>query len=281
MDDLRRADPLARARDLAETIAAAADETEQVRRLPQSLLDRLHKARLFRMLYPRSIGGDEVDPGIYVLAVGELAQADCSVGWCVSIANSIGLFAPYLGLDEAREAFGDARATCAWGTRSSPAARSSAASATSTRSRSRSNPATLTTKPSAKSSSASPPRCSCNAHAALPGGKCPIPESGAKRSEDIPERRTFRRLLAGYVGIGDVGLAYYAVADLMPNVSGDQVNWSSVGITPGKVRFLRGGSASFADFVKSATAETEVDVVGVLREPEGVLPLGQTADPLS
>jgi alkylation response protein AidB-like acyl-CoA dehydrogenase len=50
-----------------------------------------------------------------VLAVGELARADGSVGWCVSIANSIGLFAPYLGLDAARRVFGPPRATCAWG----------------------------------------------------------------------------------------------------------------------------------------------------------------------
>ena len=72
-------------------------------------------ARLFRMLYPRSVGGDEVEPATYIDAVGELARADGSVGWCVSIANSIGLFAPYLDLDAARTVFGDPRSTCAWG----------------------------------------------------------------------------------------------------------------------------------------------------------------------
>ena len=115
MDDVRRADPLARARELTPMIAAAADEAEKLRRLPSALVDQLHEARLFRMLYPRSVGGDEVEPGIYVLAVAELARADGSVGWCVSIANSIGLFAPYLGLDAARRVFGPPRSTCAWG----------------------------------------------------------------------------------------------------------------------------------------------------------------------
>ena len=115
MDDVRRADPLARARDLANTIAATADEAERLRRLPQALVDRLHDARLFRMLYPLSIGGDEVEPGRYVLAVAELARADGSVGWCVSIANSTGLFAPYLGLDAAHRVFGPPHSTCAWG----------------------------------------------------------------------------------------------------------------------------------------------------------------------
>jgi len=115
MNDVSRADPVARARELAPTITAAADETERIRRIPEPLLDELHEARLFRMLYPRSVGGDEVEPATYIDAVGELARADGSVGWCVSIANSIGLFAPYLDLDSARTVFGDQRATCAWG----------------------------------------------------------------------------------------------------------------------------------------------------------------------
>jgi indole-3-acetate monooxygenase len=115
MDDVRRADPLAWARELAPIIAGAADETENLRRLLPAIVDRLHETRLFRMLYPRSVDGDEVEPGIYVLAVAELARADGSVGWCVSIANSIGLFAPYLDLDAARRVFGQPRSTCAWG----------------------------------------------------------------------------------------------------------------------------------------------------------------------
>ena len=115
MNDVSRADPVLRARDLASAIGAAADETERIRRIPEPLLDQLHEARLFRMLYPHSVGGDEVEPAIYIEAVGELASADGSVGWCVSIANSIGLFAPYLDLDAARTVFGDKRAACAWG----------------------------------------------------------------------------------------------------------------------------------------------------------------------
>jgi alkylation response protein AidB-like acyl-CoA dehydrogenase len=115
MNDPSQADPVRRARDLAPAIGAAADEIERARRITEPLLDKLHAARLFRMLYPRSVGGDEVEPAIYIEAVGELARADGSVGWCVSIANSIGLFAPYLDLEAARTVFSDRRATCAWG----------------------------------------------------------------------------------------------------------------------------------------------------------------------
>jgi alkylation response protein AidB-like acyl-CoA dehydrogenase len=115
MNDLSPVDPVARARDLASLITATADEIEHSRRLIEPVLDRLHEARLFRMLYPRSVGGDEVAPATYINTVAELARHDGSVGWCVSIANSIGLFAPYLDLEAARTVFGDPRATCAWG----------------------------------------------------------------------------------------------------------------------------------------------------------------------
>src|SRR5438105_74002 len=115
MNDLSLISPVARAGDLAQSIAAETDEIERCRRLTKPVLDELHEARLFRMLYPRSVGGDEVEPAVYIDAVGELARADGSVGWCVSIANSIGLFAPYLDLEAARTVFGDPRATCAWG----------------------------------------------------------------------------------------------------------------------------------------------------------------------
>ena len=115
MNDLSLRSPVARARDLAPTIAAAADQIERRHRITEPLLSALHEARLFRMFYPRSVGGDEVEPAVAVEAVAELAQHDGSVGWCVSIANSIGLFAPYLEPKAAGTVFGDAGATCAWG----------------------------------------------------------------------------------------------------------------------------------------------------------------------
>jgi alkylation response protein AidB-like acyl-CoA dehydrogenase len=115
MNDLSLPSPVARARDLARLIAAEADAIERVRRLTKSVVEELHQARLFRMLYPRSVGGDEVEPAVYIDAVGELARADGSVGWCASIANSTGLFAPYLEPEAARTVFGPPRSTCAWG----------------------------------------------------------------------------------------------------------------------------------------------------------------------
>jgi alkylation response protein AidB-like acyl-CoA dehydrogenase len=115
MNDASLPNPVLRARGLAPLIAAHGDAIEEGRRLPPVVVDALHEARLFRMLYPRSVGGDESEPGAYILATAEAARADGSVGWCVSIANSIGLIAPYLDLSVAREIFGDPRATMAWG----------------------------------------------------------------------------------------------------------------------------------------------------------------------
>jgi alkylation response protein AidB-like acyl-CoA dehydrogenase len=109
------ANPPARVRDLGRSITAAADTIERTRRIPEPLLTELHEARLFRMLLPRSVGGDEVDPVTYVRAIEMAASFDGSIGWCLSIANSTSLIAPYLEIEVARKIFGLPRATCAWG----------------------------------------------------------------------------------------------------------------------------------------------------------------------
>ncbi|CAN0088095.1 unnamed protein product, partial [Phaeothamnion confervicola] len=63
MDRLERAnhlvDPVAGARALGPAIAAASDEIERTRRIPPALLSVLHDAKLFRLLLPRSVGGEE------------------------------------------------------------------------------------------------------------------------------------------------------------------------------------------------------------------------------
>ena len=107
--------PLARARALAAAIVAASDETERARRIPEPLLARLHAARLFRMLLPRSFGGEETHPGQYLAAVEEIARQDASVAWNVFVANSSALIAAYLEPGAARSIFADAASIVAWG----------------------------------------------------------------------------------------------------------------------------------------------------------------------
>ena len=69
----RKPDPVARARELGPAIAAAADEIERTQAIPEPLLSELHESRLFRMLLPRSVGGDQVEPWIYLRAIEEIA----------------------------------------------------------------------------------------------------------------------------------------------------------------------------------------------------------------
>ena len=106
---------LRRARGLAGAIAATADEIEQTRRIPEPLLTRLHEARLFRMFLQRELGGDEVPPADYLLALEELARHDGSVAWNIFVGNSAALITPFVDEEAARTIFADPRTSIAWG----------------------------------------------------------------------------------------------------------------------------------------------------------------------
>jgi len=106
---------LRRAQSLAGPLAAAADEIERSRRIPEPLLSQLHGSGLFRMLLPSDLGGGEVAPGDYVRAVEEVARHDASVAWNIFVGNSSALIAPYIGEETAREIFTDPRTIIAWG----------------------------------------------------------------------------------------------------------------------------------------------------------------------
>ena len=109
------ANPVARARGLGPAIDAAADEIERTQTFPEPLLTQMHDARICRMLLPRSAGGDQVEPWVYLRAVEELGRHDGSVAWNVFVANSAALIAPFIPLESAREIFSNPRAVIAWG----------------------------------------------------------------------------------------------------------------------------------------------------------------------
>jgi alkylation response protein AidB-like acyl-CoA dehydrogenase len=115
MDIQNFPDPIARARDLGPAIEAAADTIERTRRIPAALLAELHEARMFRMLLPRSAGGDQIEPQTYVLAVEEVARHDASVGWNIFVANSAGLIAAFVGPEALATIFGEEPTILAWG----------------------------------------------------------------------------------------------------------------------------------------------------------------------
>ena len=108
-------DPVARARDLGPEIGAAADEIEQSQAIPRTLLGHIHDARLPRILLPRSVGGDQLDPWTYLHAIEEVARHDGSVGWNLFVANSAALIAPFIPLESARQIFSPPDAWVSWG----------------------------------------------------------------------------------------------------------------------------------------------------------------------
>lgn len=115
MDQLTTPNPVAAARAIGPLIQQYADTIEQTRRVPAPLAAAMHKSRLFRMHLPRSVGGDQIDPSQYLLAVEEVSKADASLGWMLFVANSTALIAPYLDLEVARTVFGAPDSVVAWG----------------------------------------------------------------------------------------------------------------------------------------------------------------------
>ncbi len=108
-------DPVARARDLGPAIIAAADEIERTQAIPEPLLTQIHDSRLARMLLPRSVGGDQIDPWTYLHAIEAISRHDGSVGWNLFVANSAALIAPFIPLETATDIFADPRAWISWG----------------------------------------------------------------------------------------------------------------------------------------------------------------------
>jgi alkylation response protein AidB-like acyl-CoA dehydrogenase len=111
----RGAELINRARHLLPLIEGAADRIEKEREIPAEVLAALHDARLFRMLIPRSCGGEEFDPATYFQVIEQLAQADASVAWCVGQCSGVSMAAAYLKPEIAREIFGPPHAAVASG----------------------------------------------------------------------------------------------------------------------------------------------------------------------
>jgi alkylation response protein AidB-like acyl-CoA dehydrogenase len=107
---------VSRAEALRPAVEAASNTIEETRRLPPPLLDKLHEARLFRLLLPRSSDGIETDPVTFFHVIETIARGDASTAWCLSQAGGCAMSAAYLDLPVARAIFGDdPRAVLAWG----------------------------------------------------------------------------------------------------------------------------------------------------------------------
>ena len=111
----RGAELIEAARSLVPTIAAATGRIEKDRQIPPDVIEAMHVARLFRMLIPASVGGEEVEPSTFFHVVEAVAGADASLAWCLGQNSGVSMAAAYLDPKVARELFGDARAAVATG----------------------------------------------------------------------------------------------------------------------------------------------------------------------
>jgi len=110
-----RQDWVARARELAPVIEAAADRTERERKIPADVLAAMHGAGLFHILLPASLGGGAADLVTFNQVVEAVAAADASTAWCLAQAVASSHAAGFLGPKIAAEVFGAPDALVAWG----------------------------------------------------------------------------------------------------------------------------------------------------------------------
>ena len=111
----RGADVLTRAGRVVELLRAAAPRIEAGRALPADVLAALHEQRLFRMLLPRSLGGDEVHIKTLAQVMELIASADASTAWCLGQASGCAMATAYMKPAVAKRFFGAADAVLAWG----------------------------------------------------------------------------------------------------------------------------------------------------------------------
>ena len=71
---------VARAHGITARLHASAARIEAGRALPSDIIAALHEARLFRLLLPRSLGGDELDLKTLAEAIEVIAASDQGLG---------------------------------------------------------------------------------------------------------------------------------------------------------------------------------------------------------
>src|SRR6201995_4462649 len=104
-----------RAKALAPLIAEEADEIERSRRLTPKVVSALVENGLYRSLMPKSIGGFESPPMVFMQMLEEIAKVDASTAWCVGQCSVVAMTAAYLDSDVAHRVFGKPDDIAAWG----------------------------------------------------------------------------------------------------------------------------------------------------------------------
>lgn len=76
-----------KAQKLVPKLRERAEETEQLRRLPDETIEDIKKAGFFKLLRPKRYGGFETDIKTYADVVVELSRGCASTGWIVALCG--------------------------------------------------------------------------------------------------------------------------------------------------------------------------------------------------
>jgi len=114
-EQLGDGDPVQRARALIPLLNDAASRIEAAREMPADVLAALHAARMFRVMLPESLGGDEASLKTFSEVIEALSMGDASAAWVVSQGGGCAMGASFLQAQAAERWFGPADAALAWG----------------------------------------------------------------------------------------------------------------------------------------------------------------------
>jgi indole-3-acetate monooxygenase len=104
-----------RARALLPLLATEADAIERDRQLTPKIVAALIEGGFYKLLLPKSIGGAEVPPAVFLGVLEEIAKGDASAAWCVAQCGVCAMVAAYLDPAVAHEMFDPPQAVLAWG----------------------------------------------------------------------------------------------------------------------------------------------------------------------
>jgi len=96
-----------------ETLRGSAFATEELKSLPDEILQLIYNERWFQVLVPKVCGGLEYTLPQAVQLFEALAYAEANVGWCVNLGAGANMFSGYLNEDVSKSIFNNVKTCCA------------------------------------------------------------------------------------------------------------------------------------------------------------------------
>lgn len=106
---------LDRVQAVAPLVREARHRIEAAREMPGDVMAALHRARMFRLLLPKWLDGDELDLATHADIILAMAAADASTAWVMGQGAGCAMAAAFLDPAAAKRLFGPADAVLAWG----------------------------------------------------------------------------------------------------------------------------------------------------------------------